>query len=153
MLTPKQVFVDTSAWVAVADHHDQRHDQAATFYLDLIQQGGTLVTSSRILADAYSHFQGNGGRDSASRFRSLVSRAQQQGLVHVVPINSEITRLAWDIFERHHTRLGSFEHCPSFVIAGRLGLQDVFTFEDDFHVIGFRVWPLRRSNGKNGDLH
>jgi predicted nucleic acid-binding protein len=48
--------------------------------------------------------------------------------------------------------LSSFLRCTSFVIAGRLGIQDVFSFDADFAAIGFRVWPQQGDNGEGRDL-
>lgn len=143
----KQVFVDTSAWLAVADHTDQHHHQAREYYLGLIRRKEVLVTSSDVLSETYSRFQRTTGHRGAARFHSIVEIAQRQGLLRVIAVNAEIARKAWDIFERYHDRLSSFRHCTSFVVAGRLGIQDVFSFDEDFSAIGFRVWPPRGANG------
>ena len=147
-----RVFIDTSAWLAVADPAHEHHEAAAEYYVRLIRRGDSLVTSSNVLAEACAGFERHAGEEGAKRFRAAVGKARRQGLLQTVAVNSEIARRAWDIFERYNGRLTSFLHCTSFVIAGRLGIQDVFSFSDDFAAIGFRVWPQQGPNGEGRDL-
>jgi len=62
--------------------------------------------------------------------------ARQQGFLQVVWVDEEIAREAWDIFERSDDQLFSFQDCTSFVIARRLGIRDVFAFDEDFGAMG-----------------
>jgi predicted nucleic acid-binding protein len=137
----KKIFVDSSAWIAVADPADDHHGDAAAYYLELIGRGDALVTSSDVVTETCARFQDLTAGDGAEGFRDRVKAAWQQGLLQIVTVDAEVTRKAWDIFERYHDRLSSFQHCTSFVIAGRMGIQDVFSFHPDFVTIGFRVWP------------
>lgn len=145
------VYVDSSAWLAVADPSDQHHREASQILLGMIRRQTILVTSADALAEAQARVQLKAGDQPATRFNRMMERAQEQGLLQVVPVSAEISRKAWGIFERHHDRLTSLQHCTSSVIAGRLGIRDVFSFADDFGALGFRVWP-RRLPGDNGDL-
>ena len=147
-----RVFIDTSAWLAVADPAHEHHEAAADYYLRLIRGGDNLVTSSDVLTETYARFERCAGAEGAKRFGEAVSSARHQGLLQTVAVNSEIARRAWDIFERYNGRLSSFLRCTSFVIAGRLGIQDVFSFDADFAAIGFRVWPQQGDNGEGRDL-
>jgi predicted nucleic acid-binding protein len=146
-----QVFVDSSAWLAVADPSHRHHREASQLLLGLIRRQDMLVTSADVLAEARVRVLLKAGDESAARFHRMIERAQEQGLLEVVPVSAEISRKAWDIFERHHKRLTSLQHCTSSVIAGRLGVRDVFSFADDFSALGFRVWPQCLPGG-SGDL-
>jgi predicted nucleic acid-binding protein len=148
----RKVFLDSSAWLAVADPQNQNHQAAAKYFLGLIRRGDQLVTSSDVLTQTYDRFQHALGPGEVARFHRTMKSARRQGLLHIVAVDSEITRKAWDIFERYHDQLSSFRHCTSFVVAGRLGIQDVFSFHQDFDAIGFRVWPRPGANGDGHDL-
>jgi predicted nucleic acid-binding protein len=148
----KQVFMDSSAWFAVADPNDRNHPEAAEYFVGLIRRGHELVTSSDVLTETYARFKHATGPSSAARFRSAVKLARTQGLVRVVAVDTDVARKAWEIFERYHDRLSSFRHCTSFVIAGRLGIRDVFSFHEDFSTIGFRVWPSPSAKNDGRDL-
>jgi predicted nucleic acid-binding protein len=147
-----QIFIDSSAWSAVADPAHRHHREAAEYFVGLIQRGCELVTSSDVLTETYAWFLQMTGPGSAAEFRSAMKLARRQGLVRIVPVDAEVARKAWELFERYHDRLSSSRHCTSFVIAGRLGIRDVFSFHDDFNAIGFRVWPQAGANGDELDL-
>ena len=82
----------------------------------------------------------------------MIEMAQQQGFLRVVWVDEEIAAEAWDLFERYDDQLFSFQDCTSFVIARRLDSQDVFAFDEDFSVMGFRVWPRQGARGVDRDL-
>jgi len=147
-----RVFIDTSAWLAVADPAHENHEAAADYFVRLIRRGDRLVTSSDVLTETYARFEHHAGAEGAKRFRAAVSKAGRQDLLQTVAVNSDIARRAWVIFERYSGRLSSFLHCTSFVIAGSLGIRDVFSFNADFAAIGFRVWPQQPPNGEGRDL-
>ena len=147
-----RVFIDTSAWIAIADPANEHHEAAADYFVLLIRRGDNLVTSSSVLSETYARFELCAGKEGAQWFQAAVSEARHQGLLKTVSVDSEIARRAWDIFERYSGRLSSFRHCTSFGVAGRLGIQDVFSFDADFASIGFRVWPRRGHNGEDRDL-
>jgi len=148
----RRVFLDSSAWLAVADPENQHHRVAAEYFMDLIRRGDELVTSSDVLRETYARCQRVLGSSGAALLHHTMKSARRQGLLQVVAVDSEIARKAWDIFERYHDRLSSFRHCTSFVVAGRMGVQDIFSFHQDFDAIGFRVWPRPGTNGDGRDL-
>lgn len=146
-----EIFLDRSAWIAVADSGDRHHQQAVEYFTRLLHRSDTLVTSSDTLADTYARLTRSAGPHVADRFRDMVRAAQDRGLVEVVPVDSELRRKAWDIYEQHHNRVSSFENCISFVAAGRRGVRDIFSFSPDFASLGFRVWPPT-DGGDDGNL-
>ena len=48
----RQVFVDTSAWVAIADSKEARHEEAVKIYTDLLRDGSLLVTTILVFRTA-----------------------------------------------------------------------------------------------------
>jgi predicted nucleic acid-binding protein len=61
-------------------------------------------------------------------------------LVRVEPRDEDA---AWRHFVARPERRLSYTDCTSFVVARRLGLEDVLTLDDDFRIEGFRVTPGR----------
>ena len=139
----KKIFVDTSAWYALINDEDKNHRRAKLYYLSLIKRRFALVTSSDVLTETYTRLRYSIGHRFAVHFHGMIEMARQQGFLQVVWVNEEIAREAWDIFERYDDQLFSFQDCTSFVIARRLGIRDVFAFDEDFGAMGFRVWPRR----------
>jgi predicted nucleic acid-binding protein len=50
---PETIFVDTGAWVALADKDDAHHTEAASIYPSLLKTERSLVTSNLVIAEAY----------------------------------------------------------------------------------------------------
>ena len=48
------VFIDTSAWIAIADSNDQYSSEAGQLYTDLILRREPLVTSDFVLVETYN---------------------------------------------------------------------------------------------------
>ncbi len=49
----EDVFVDTSAWVAVADKNESYHKKAAFIYPTLLKTKKSLITSNLVIAETY----------------------------------------------------------------------------------------------------
>jgi predicted nucleic acid-binding protein len=50
---PKELFVDTGAWVALADQDDQYHTRAIAAYPGLLKEYQRLVTTNLVVAESY----------------------------------------------------------------------------------------------------
>ncbi|MDH7486366.1 MAG: PIN domain-containing protein [Anaerolineae bacterium] len=137
----RHIFVDTSAWYALINDADANHRRAKSYYLSLIKRRTALVTSSDVLTESYTRLRYSVGHRFAVRFHGMMEMAQRQGILRVVWVDEDIASEAWDIFERYEDQFFSFQDCTSFVIARRLDIRDVFAFDEDFGVMGFRVWP------------
>lgn len=148
----KTLFVDTSAWLAVVDNTDTYHRVAKHYYLGSIKRRVVLITSSDLLTETYTRLRYTTGHRDAVRFHGMMEMAQQQGFLRVVWVDEDIASEAWDIFERYDDQFFSFQDCTSFVIARRLDIQDVFAFDEDFSVMGFRVGPRQGARGADRDL-
>ena len=50
---PEDIFVDTGAWVALADKDDAHHKEAVSVFPTLLKASRALVTSNLVVAEAY----------------------------------------------------------------------------------------------------
>ena len=53
MTSEENIFIDTGAWVALADRDDDCHRQAVSVYPSLLKSCRTLVTSNLVVAESY----------------------------------------------------------------------------------------------------
>ena len=53
MISQENIFIDTGAWVALADRDDDCHRQAVSVYPSLLKSCRTLVTSNLVVAVSY----------------------------------------------------------------------------------------------------
>src|SRR3990170_8815494 len=53
MIFNENIFVDTSAWLALADKDDAYHRRAALIFPSLLKNYRSLITSNLVIAEAY----------------------------------------------------------------------------------------------------
>jgi uncharacterized protein len=133
------IFVDTGAWLALADAHDRDHS-AATEFQRRIAQGeiGKQVTTNYVLTETVTIVRGRLGLDTAVRLSNALRSGSEVGLFWVEPVHHHE---AIEIMASHVDKTWSVTDCVSFVMMRALGVRDAFTFDRDFAQAGFAVHP------------
>jgi len=136
----REVFIDTSAWVAVSDRRDKYYPTASKEYTRLIREHFILVTTNLIIAEVYILIRGTSGHNAAIRLlRSL------HGSPRLVKVFSDahMETLAEVILEGHTDQDYSFTDAVSFVVMQERDIPDAFTFDSHFASMGFKMLPVR----------
>ena len=133
MNSSRAVFVDTSAYFAVADRRDDRFGEAAAALRRMTLSGETLVTTNYVVAEAHALFVNRLGRDAGARYL----RSVESGATTIVVPTHDDERRARDIIYTHTDKSYSLTDALSFAVMQRLGITRVFTFDSDFERFGF----------------
>jgi len=128
-----KVFVDTSAFYALASATDEFHHLAKETYEELLRREAELLTSSYILVESFALIQTRLGFAVLESFVSSI-----EGLFEVVWVDEELHRRAWELLKAR--RRVSFVDCTSFLIAKEEEAQ-VFAFDEDFAHEGLTLVP------------
>jgi predicted nucleic acid-binding protein len=130
------VFVDTSALLAVLDADDANHKAAGPFWERIITAGDVLVCHNYVLVET-----------SALVLRKLGLEALRVFEQDIVPI----LRVVWVTKDVHDgaasaqllaaRRRLSLVDCVSFEIMRRSGLRRAFAFDRHFHESGYEILP------------
>jgi predicted nucleic acid-binding protein len=131
----RSVFVDTSAFYAIADQADNSHTQARAIQQRLTTDRTPLLTSNLIVAESYSLFLSRGGIKPALAFLSGL----EQGSMVVIRVTVADETRARAIVRQYDDKDFSLVDATSFAIMERLGLEDAFTFDRHFVQYGFRM--------------
>ncbi|HEV2519320.1 MAG TPA: PIN domain-containing protein [Thermoplasmata archaeon] len=133
------IFVDTSAWLALADSHDRDHSEAVEFQ-HRIGRGdfGKQATTNYVLAEAVTVIRRRLGLGPAVAFSDGISQGTGVELFWVERVHH---RDAIDLMTSHKDKRWSVTDCASFVIMHSIGIDDAFAFDDDFRQAGFVVHP------------
>ncbi|MFY9717442.1 MAG: type II toxin-antitoxin system VapC family toxin [Thermoplasmata archaeon] len=133
------IFVDTSAWLALADSHDRNHGSASALHRRIAKgEFGQQVTSNYVMAEAVTMIRRRIGLEPAIALSEAVREGNGVGLFWVEPVHH---REAVELMASHSDKQWSVTDCSSFVIMRSLGIRDAFSFDQDFVQAGFTAHP------------
>lgn len=124
------VFVDTSAFFALADQTDRLHQHA----LQYVQSTDRLlVTSNVIVHETITLLRMRLGYKPALQFGLRLLDETTTPIIRVTPADED---RAWAIFRQYPDKRFSFADCTSFAIMKRLGIGTAFALDEDFRRLG-----------------
>jgi len=137
----RQIFVDTSAWDALADKADKDHLSALRFR-DKIAGECKLVTSNYILDELYTLLLMNVGYQPTIDYKEKLDILIAEHVLDIIWIDHELAKQGWDVFEQYTVdKLWSFTDCTSYAAMRHFGITEVFAFDHHFEQMGFIRLP------------
>ena len=133
--TDRFLFVDTSAFYARLDPSDQWHQRAVTGFSELAQRNAILITSNLVVAETHQ-----------LTFQRLGFRAARDWLALLADLN-----VRFQTSEEHQrtervllSPIGihlSYVDAASIVAMEEVSLSTIFSFDSDFALAGFTLFP------------
>ena len=134
-LTHRRIFIDTSAFFALASLRDPDHRNAQAIRRQLIRESALLFTTNFVLAETHALLLARVNRRVA--LETIV--AIQSGRVIVIRATPDDERDALGILRQYDDKDFSFTDALSFVIATREAIDAAFTYDSDFAQYGLPV--------------
>lgn len=126
------LFVDTSAFYALADSSDAHHAAAKSFYTTHIETLGPsrvdLVTSDYVFVESFSLLKARLGRKASRTFWEWM----RTGIVRLLGVEGIDLDEAWRISEAHPDQDLSLVDVTSFAVIARHGIREAFAFNRHF---------------------
>lgn len=135
----RTVFVDTAAWVALTDTRDRCHKPAQRFFAETTAAGARLLTTDYVLDATYTLLRRR--RNGLPMARALRELVHDSDLIDMLGIDRNLRESAWELFTGYDDKMLSFTDCTSFAVMREHGVSRVFTFDGDFHKVGFVAVP------------
>lgn len=132
------VFVDTSAFYALADESDRNHRRAKAAYGKLTRE--RLVTTDHVLVECWFLIGSRLGRDAAIEFWD----ALRSGIVRVVEVTASDLDRAHAIIEQFPDQTLSLVDATSLAVMEREEIETAFAFDAHFRVYRFGKTNERR---------
>jgi predicted nucleic acid-binding protein len=129
------VFVDSSAWIALAVSRDPLHVQAREQWELLQGAGAKLYTSIPIVIETFTFLDRNANKDVALAWNESIAKPR---IVNILPCELRDLEQSWQYFRRADLHKLSAVDATSFAIMRRAGIRLVYTFDYHFAVVGFR---------------
>lgn len=130
-----KVFVDTAAYVALADRRDSLHHAAHQIQTALIKRHARLLTTNFVFAETHALLVKRIGIEAALDV-CLALRESPTQLVRVAEGDED---RALDILTGYTDKDFSYTDATSFAVMERLGVETVFTFDHHFGQYGFQA--------------
>lgn len=136
MKYPIKVFIDTSAWIALALTKDPFHTRAVATWDRLLTTGARLHTSVPVVIETFTFLDRNTTRDVALAWKDSLSKIARFTLVDC---HKEDLAEAWRYFRKREIPKLSAVDATSFVLMKREKMTTAFSFDHHFATAGFRL--------------
>jgi uncharacterized protein len=132
-LLSRRVFVDSSAYLGIADRRDHTHHVARAIISRVASERLHLFTTNFVVAEAHALLPARLGRAAAVEFLSDVD----QGTTTVVRVSLRDERRAREIIAQYDDKDFTLTDATSFTVMERLRITYAFTFDHHFTQYGF----------------
>jgi len=135
------VYIDTSAFLAVLNQNDDYHPIARSAWSQLLDSDVRLVINSFVLIESCALIQKRLGIDALKAFMRHF-----QPVLFIDWIDEGSFHPSVYILLNQNERDLSLVDCSSFLTMTRLHISTVFTFNSHFARQGFEVFPVNSNN-------
>jgi predicted nucleic acid-binding protein len=134
----EDIFVDSSAWIALADKDDSHHKEAASSYPSIFKNHKNLITSNLVIAETYIVLLKELRHKAALEF---LERIKTSPRILKICSNETIETEAEGILVKYLDQDFSYIDAVSFVIMKRQRIRKAFCFDKHFVTAGFTNIP------------
>jgi predicted nucleic acid-binding protein len=134
----QEIFVDTGAWLALADKRDQYHGRATAVYPQLLSQTARLITTNLVVAESYNLIRRRLGYEPGMRF---LQSLRQSSRLERVYADMKLEIAAEAILKQYSDQAFSLVDAVSFALMQQRDIQQTFAFDAHFQVMGFIMLP------------
>ncbi len=134
----EDIFVDSSAWIALADGDDLHHKEAALNYPFIFKNHKTLITSNLVIAETYIVLLRELGHKAAIQFLERINASPR--ILKICSNENDETE-AEGILAKYRGQDFSYTDAVSFVIMKRQKMSKAFRFDKHFAAAGFTNIP------------
>ncbi len=130
------LFVDTSAFLAVLDRDDINHPKANDQWREIVLSDSSLYCHNYILVEMFALLQSRFGMEAVRTFQEDIFP-----LLHVQWIEEGIHKVGMSAFLAASRKRLSLVDCISFETMRNLGIKIAFAFDPHFRTHGFTCIP------------
>ena len=138
MKIPEEIFVDSSAWIALVNSRDAHHKAAASAYPGILKNHKRLTTSNLVIAETFVVLLKGSGHSVAVEF---LKRVRASPRIAKVWSSENIEIEAEQVLAKFSDQAFSYTDAVSFVIMKKRDIKKAFGFDRHFAAAGFMNLP------------
>ena len=138
MILAENIFVDTSAWLALADSNDMHHQKAASSFPVILKNSQKLYTTNMVLSEAYTLLREELGHKAAMTFLISINTSPR---IKVLYSDREIEKEAQELLPKFYDQPFSYTDAVSFIFMQKLKMKKAFSFDKHFLIAGYILTP------------
>ncbi|MBC8182210.1 PIN domain-containing protein [candidate division KSB1 bacterium] len=132
----ESIFIDTSAWLALANKRDFWHKEAKNIRQELINNNCSFLVSDYVICEIANSL-------SRVQFRKLAVNLIESILsskeIKLIRINQELFDESWLLYKHRIDKEWGLIDCTSFTIMSKYRISAAFTNDHHFEQAGFRI--------------
>src|SRR5438105_4255094 len=136
----RQLFVDTSAYFALADRRDENHEVAVRVIHQITRERAELLTTNYVIAETHTLLLNRIGYATALRVIEDLYKSQTR----IYRVGEAEERKAFAIVRTYADKEFSLVDAISFATMERFHVTHAFTFDHHFAQYGFLLLPATR---------
>ena len=144
-----KVFVDSGAWISCINKDDKYHKKAFSYLKELRQNNISLFTSNYVKAETLTWLKYNTDHQKAIKAIELWEKAERKQQLKTCWVTKKINKEAEKILKKYKDHNLSITDCTSFAICRNFEIQKVFSFDNDFNILGFLLAPYQIKEENN----
>jgi len=129
-----KVFIDTGAFLALANKRDSLHELTATVYQETLEQNATLYTSNYIIDEAITLIRARVEHRAAVAF---IKNLDISG-IKVLRVTEADEHGAREIFIKYKDKEFSFTDCTSFSLIDKHSIDSILSLDAHFSQYSYK---------------
>ena len=132
----ESIFVDSGAWIALAQVRDPLHQRAVVAWQEIGRKGLRLSTSVPVVLETFTFLERNTTREVALAWKDSLETVAR---LRVLDFRAADLPRAWNWFRRRDLHKLSAVDATSFALMSAEKIRLAFTFDHHFSAAGFRI--------------
>lgn len=128
-----KVFIDTGAFLAIADKSDMSHGVVTSIYQQIIEQRAVLYTSNYIIDETITLIRARVGHKAATLFINGFAASK----IKVLWVTRSDEDIAKGIFIKYKDKEFSFTDCISFSLIDKYSIDGALSLDSHFNQYGY----------------
>lgn len=135
-MSPKasRIFIDTAAWLALANKSDTLHKRAIALNQDLLSQGTRYTTTDYVLTEVANALSRPPHRKTTVRFLEAIFSSKNIGIATIT--RARFLR-AWQLYKSRPDKEWGLTDCTSFIVMEDEHIRQAFTSDHHFKQAGY----------------